>query len=122
MPGDYTGGLYTAAHGLVADVAKAAKVALDGASVRTTTLRKALQGVRPLFDLASADQRADQRRALPGVLPVDLGDRGTEALPLQRLQRLQLLALALQVLRLAEVQPQLDDADKRAHPTKVLAP
>jgi hypothetical protein len=53
-------------------------------------------------------------------LPIDLGDRGSKALAQLRLQRLQLLALSLQILRLAEVQLQLDDADECAHLTKVL--
>jgi hypothetical protein len=76
--------LYSRAHGRswgsAADVLEAQKVALDVAPIWTTGHRKPLQRVGATDDLAAPDQRADDRRALPGVLAVDLRDRGAEAL------------------------------------------
>src|SRR5204863_1485266 len=53
--------------------------------------------------------REHEPRALPEVVVVDLGDRGTEALLQLRLRRLDVLALALQRPRVGEVQLDRED-------------
>src|SRR5687767_13816256 len=90
------------------DVRQAQEVALERAPVGTARLDKPLQLVGAPPHLPAADQGADERRPLPGVVAVDLRHRGAEALPKLRLQGVQDLPLALQVVRLVQVQPHLD--------------
>src|SRR6266511_1424571 len=105
----------------VADVAEAQEVALEAASVGAARLDEALElaGARP--DIGAPDQRAEQRRALPRVVAVDLGDRGTEALAHLSLERRDHLALRLEAAGVVDVQPDLDEADIPGHATNFRA-
>src|SRR4029453_7889133 len=94
---------------------QAEQVALHGAAVRAAALDKANQPVRPVGDVAITNQRAEQCRALPLVMSVDLRDRSTEASADRVLERLDELALALQVLDFPEMQANLDQLDERIH-------
>ncbi len=62
---------------------------------------------------ASPTSAIEERRALPGVVAVGLGDGRAEAAADLLLDRLQVLSLALEVVRLAEVEAGLDQADER---------
>src|SRR5256885_10104038 len=104
------------------NVLEAAQVPLHRAAVRNAGLDPANQLVRMGLDLAVADQRAEQGCPLPLVMPVDLGHRGPKPLPQPSLDRVQLLALPLQVVRLPEEQPKLDQRDERTHEPKIRRP
>src|SRR5690349_65822 len=92
----------------VTDVAQAEQIALDGAAVRAAALHEANEPVGPVRDLAAPDQGAEERRALPLVVAVDLGHRRPEAPADRVLQRLDELALPLQVVNFTEMQANLD--------------
>src|SRR5829696_2462993 len=103
------------------DVTQTAQVAFNGATLGTAALHEAHQTVRPVRDLAVADEGAEQCRALPLVVPVDLRDRRAEALANRVLQGLDELALPLQVVDFPEMQTNLDQLDERGHEPR-LAP
>ena len=63
----------------------------------------------------AGDARDRQRRALPELVMVDLGDRGTEPVLELRLGRLDVLALALERARLREVELDGEDRDVARH-------
>lgn len=70
----------------------------------------------------AADKGRRQRRPLPEIVMVRLGHGGAEA-PLQvRLERGQLLPLALEAAVVREVQMYLEEADERHAPTIARAP
>lgn len=80
------------------------------------------RGQVPQGTCVTSDQGGRQRRALPEVVMIRLGHRGTEA-PLQvRLERGQLLALAFQAAVVREVQVYLEEADERHATTIAGAP
>ncbi len=105
---------------LAADVFEASEVAVELAAVRAARFDETANLVGTIAHRRVADQCDHQSRALPGVVALSLGDRDAEAAAELLLQRLQMLALALQVLRLAEVEPGLDDADERSHRSREL--
>lgn len=76
----------------------------------------------PQGTCVTADKRRCKCRALPEVVMIRLGHGGAEA-PLQvRLERGQLLALALQAAVVREVQMYLEEADERHATTIAGAP
>src|SRR6476469_6182572 len=97
------------------NIAQAEQVPLEAATVRAAALDEALQTVGAVGDVAVADERAEQRGPLPLVVPLGLRDGRTEAFPDPLLQRLDQLALALQILDLTEVKVDLDQADEAGH-------
>ena len=85
------------------NIGQAQEVTLEPASVRAARLDESLQVVGAPSHVPPADQSADEGRPLPGVVSVDLRHRGAEPLPQLRLQRVQDLPLALQVVGVVEV-------------------
>src|SRR5919198_6232722 len=88
-------------------------LALDEPELERLAGEVTLRAVEQLLELAAAarDARERQPRALPELVVVDFGHRGTEA-PLQlRLHRQKLLPLALQGAVLGEVQLRGENAD-----------
>ena len=104
------------------DVLEAAQIPLHRAAVGDPRLDPAHELIRVRVDLAVADQRAEQGRPLPGVMPIDLGHLGPEPLPQPSLDRLQLLPLPLEVMRLPKMQPDLNQRNKRPHEPKIRPP
>jgi len=81
-----------------ANVGEAQEVSIKGGAIWAPRFDKPLKLVRAPPDVRPADERTHERRPLPGVVTVDLGDGGTETLPQLRFQRMEELPLALQVV------------------------
>src|SRR4051812_13124803 len=88
--------------------------AFDAHSLRELRLDVALElRCRIVYHRGSTpDERRREGRPLPEVVVIGLGDGGAKALLQVRLQRVELLALALEARVVREMQVDLDEADE----------